>query len=84
MELLPPLKRLATLLLSNNRITKVDPNFAETCPHLETVILTNNKISDFTEIDNLATCKSLVRLSLMGNIVTHDPNYRIYVIHKIP
>lgn len=47
LENLPNLIRLETLLLSNNRIAKVDPSFAEMCPKLESLILTNNKISNF-------------------------------------
>ena len=47
LENLPQLLRLATLLLSNNRIAKVDPTFGEMCPKLESLILTNNKISNF-------------------------------------
>ena len=84
LEGLPQLLRLANLLLANNRITKVDPNYAEMCPQLENLILTNNKISSFTEINNIATCKTLLRLSLVGNLVTNLPNYRMYVIYKIP
>jgi U2 small nuclear ribonucleoprotein A' len=72
------------LLLSNNRISKVDSTFAEMAPKLESIILTNNKITNFSEIDNLATCKSLLRLSLVGNLVTNLPNYRMYVVFKIP
>lgn len=47
LEGLPQLLRLTTLLLANNRITKVETNFAEMCPKLESLILTNNKISSF-------------------------------------
>lgn len=75
-----------TLLLSNNRIAKIDPTYGEMCPKLESLILTNNKISNFQEIDNIAIgCKgTLLRLSLVGNLVTNLPNYRMYVIHKMP
>ncbi|TNV76113.1 hypothetical protein FGO68_gene11414 [Halteria grandinella] len=84
-EALPQLLRLRTLILTNNRITRVDSNFAESCPGLESLLLTNNKISKFEEIDKIAqTCKSLLRLSLMGNLVNQLPNYRLYVIHSIP
>jgi U2 small nuclear ribonucleoprotein A' len=56
---LPQLLRLKTILLASNRITKVDATFADMCPQLESLILTNNKISNFAEINNIATCKSL-------------------------
>lgn len=85
LETLPQLLRLHTLLLSNNRITRVDEGFAQMCPQLESLILTNNKISKFEEINKIsATCKSLLRLSLVGNIVNQLPNYRLYVIFKMP
>ena len=56
------------------------------CPHLESLILTNNKITKLEEITKLAqTCgKSLLRLSLVGNLVSQLPNYRQYTIYKLP
>ena len=54
------------------------------CEKLESIILTNNKIAKFEEINNIASCKTVVRLSLLGNIVTNLPNYRHYVIYKMP
>ena len=44
----------------------------------------NNKISELPELDKLANCKKLERLVLTNNIVTEMPNYRLYVIHKLP
>ena len=41
---LPPLKRLKTLLLPNNRISRIEKNFAESTPRLENLVLTNNKV----------------------------------------
>ncbi len=81
---MPKLNRIRTLLLINNRINKVEKDFAMNCPYLENIILTNNKVSSLTEIDNLATCKSLVRLSLVDNLVTKIKYYRLYVIYKLP
>lgn len=81
---LPKLNRIRTLLLINNRINKVEKDFAINSPYLENIILTNNKVSSVTEIDNLSTCKSLVRLSLVDNLVTKIKYYRLYVIYKLP
>lgn len=100
-ESLPKLNRLRTLLLINNRISKIEPDFALNCPYLENLILTNNKvsflltiikISNITEIDNIATCKSIVRFSLIDNLVSKVrflfkfkmKYYRLYVIFKLP
>jgi U2 small nuclear ribonucleoprotein A' len=56
---------------------------------LENLILTNNKVKnkqlkDLAQIDNLSHCKVLKRLSLLNNFVTSLPNYRLYIIFKIP
>ena len=84
LEVLPPLLRLRTLLLGNNRVSKVEDGWTEMCPGLENLVLTNNRLSRFEEIEKLAFCKSLVRLTLIGNIVTNLPNYRLFVVFKMP
>ena len=71
-------------MLSNNRISKVEKDFAINCPFLTNLVLINNKISDFEQIDNIATCQSLEKLYLLDNVVTKLKNYRLYVIFKIP
>ena len=81
---LPQLKRLKTLMLINNRISRIENDFAINCPFLTNLVLTNNKISDFQQIDNIASCKSLQKLYLVDNVVTKMKNYRLYVIYKIP
>ena len=83
-NILPQLKRLKTLMLINNRIYKIEKDFAINCPFLTNLVLTNNKISDFEQIDNIASCKSLEKLYLLDNVVTKLKNYRLYVIYKIP
>lgn len=81
---LPKLNRLRSLVLINNRINKIEPNFSINCPYFENLILTNNKISNITELDNIASCKTLIRLSLVDNLVTKIKYYRQYVIFKMP
>ena len=71
-------------MLINNRISKIENDFAINCPFLTNLVLTNNKISDFKQIDNIASCKSLEKLYLVDNVVTKMKNYRLYVIYKIP
>ena len=80
----PKLIRLRSILLINNRINKIEPNFAMNCPYFENLILSNNKISNISEIDNIASCKTLIRLSLLDNLVTKIKYYRQYVIYKMP
>ena len=81
---LPQLKRLKTLILINNRISKIEKDFAINCPFFTNLVLTNNKISDFGQIDNISSCKSLQKLYLVDNVVTKIKNYRLYTIYKIP
>ena len=84
LEELPKLTRLETLLLANNKVTAIDPDFAEMCPKLDSIMLTNNRLCRLEDVDILATCKTLTRLSLLGNLVCNLPNYRLYTVHKIP
>ena len=71
-------------MLANNKVAAVEPNFAEVCPKLDSVILTNNRLSKFEDIDNLSSCQTLQRLCLIGNLVCNLQDYRLYTIHKIP
>ena len=77
--------RLESLMLANNKIARVEPNFAEMCPKLTDLILSFNRIAKFSEIDQIGeSCTGLQRLSLIGNQVENLPNYRAYVIYKCP
>ncbi|KAE9618626.1 putative leucine-rich repeat domain, L domain-containing protein [Lupinus albus] len=80
---LPYLNRLGTLIINNNRITRINPNIAQFLPKLHTLILTNNRIVNLVEIDPLVSLPNLHILSLLDNNVTKKPNYRLYVIHRL-
>lgn len=47
----PTLKRLKTLFINNNRIAKIAPNLHQFLPNLEELILTNNNIQEFADLD---------------------------------
>lgn len=83
LENFPHLNRLGTLLLNNNRITRINPNLGEFLPKLHSLVLTNNRLVNLVEIDPLASLPKLQYLSLMDNNITKKPNYRLYVIHKL-
>lgn len=83
LENFPYLSRLGTLLLNNNRITRISPNLGEFLPKLHTLVLTNNRLTNLVEIDPLASLPKLQFLSLLDNSITKKPNYRLYVIHKL-
>lgn len=83
LENFPYLNRLGTILLNNNRITRINPNIGEFLPKLHTLILTSNRLTNLVEIDPLASLPKLQFLSLLENNITKRPNYRLYVIHKL-
>ena len=62
-------RRLRTLNLSNNRISKII-DVSESLPALENLILMNNRLADFSEMYSLRNCKKLKRLILHGNLIT--------------
>ncbi|KAL8456898.1 hypothetical protein ACS0TY_034942 [Phlomoides rotata] len=83
LENFPNLNRLGTLLLNNNRITRISTNLGEFLPKLHTLVLTNNRLTNLVEIDPLVSLPKLQFLSLLDNNITKKPNYRLYVIHKL-
>lgn len=83
LENFPYLNRLGTLLINNNRITRINPNIGEFLPKLHTLVLTNNRLVNLVELDPLASLPKLQFLSLLDNNITKKPNYRLYVIHKL-
>ncbi|MCO5554753.1 hypothetical protein L7F22_008287 [Adiantum nelumboides] len=84
LEGFPYLKRLTTLLVSNNRIARINPNIGGFLPKLHTLVLTNNRLVNLGDLDPLAALANLQALSLLDNIVTKKTHYRLYVIHKLP
>uniref|UniRef100_A0ACD5XAH3 Uncharacterized protein n=1 Tax=Avena sativa TaxID=4498 RepID=A0ACD5XAH3_AVESA len=83
LENFPFMNRLGTLLINNNRITRINPNLGEFLPKMHTLVLTNNRLTMLAEIDPLASLPKLQYLSLLDNTVTKQPDYRLYVIHKL-
>ncbi|KAM2018634.1 hypothetical protein ACFX1T_021548 [Malus domestica] len=83
LENMPYLNRLGTLIINNNRITRINPNIGEFLPKLHTLVLTNNRLVNLVEIDPLASLPKLQYLSLLDNNITKKPNYRLYLIHKL-
>lgn len=80
----PLMQRLRNLIICNNRISVIDPQVAKALPNLESLVLTNNYFRELEELEPLRYFKNLKRLSLLDNLVTKKPNYRLYVIHLLP
>ena len=83
-EDLPLLKRLSTIIINNNLVTKCADNLPETCPNLKSIILTNNNIRTFKDISPLTKCLKLEHMSLVQNPITELENYRLICIKLFP
>lgn len=80
----PMLGRLSSLLLNNNRISRIADHLEENLPKLETLILTNNNIQEICDLETLFSIQTLRYLSLVKNPVVTRKNYREYVVFKMP
>lgn len=83
-ENFPVLQRLRKLMISNNHVNRISEKLSKELPNLTTLILTNNRITNLSVIDALDSNKNLIVLSLLDNPVCRRPNYRLYVIAKVP
>lgn len=72
----PRLPRLGTLLLSNNRVSRIGQNLDDFVPNLSTLMLSNNALRNLADLDALATLPKLTHLSCLDNDVTKKPLYR--------
>ncbi|KJA26114.1 hypothetical protein HYPSUDRAFT_84910 [Hypholoma sublateritium FD-334 SS-4] len=81
---LPLLKRLHTLLLANNRIQNISPSIHLSVPNLQTLVLTNNLVTELGDLEPLKELRHLKYISLMGNPVTEKKWYREWLAFRIP
>lgn len=80
----PQMKRLRSLLCNNNKVSRVDPNLGDSIPALESLILTNNRVTALGDLLVLVSLSELRNLSLIGNPVSKHPKYRMFVINLLP
>ncbi|KAK0473277.1 leucine-rich repeat-domain-containing protein [Armillaria novae-zelandiae] len=80
----PLLKRLHTLLMSNNRVAAISPSIHLSIPHLTTLVLTNNNVAELGDLEPLKELKNLKYLSLLGNPVREKKWYREWLAWRIP
>jgi len=80
----PILKRLTTILLNNNKLSVLSSGLGSKIGNLDTLVLTNNKIANLGDLDPLGEFKKLRTLTLLKNPVVRHPQYRLYLIHKLP
>ncbi|KAK0075990.1 hypothetical protein PV325_006053 [Microctonus aethiopoides] len=80
----PYLKRIKTLFFNNNRIVRLSEGLEHCIPNLETLMLTGNMIQELGDLDPLIPLKNLTNLCLLQNPVSAKPQYRQYVIYRLP
>lgn len=80
----PLLQQLKTLQLANNLISRIDARIGFSLPALHSLNLTNNSISELSELAHLAKCSRLDFLCLMGTPASREKHYREFVIWKLP
>ncbi|TGZ47680.1 hypothetical protein CRM22_011031 [Opisthorchis felineus] len=80
----PLLRRLKSLILTNNKIVRLAEDLGQQIPNINTLILTGNAFSELKELEPLSTCDKLSFLSLVHCPVTMRANYRLFVISRLP
>jgi len=79
----PLMKRVTTLLCSNNHISKVSSNIGRNLPALQCLVLSNNRIGHLYELRALAKCAALEHVALLDNPVCMHPHYRLFLVFHL-
>jgi len=79
----PMMLKLEGLLFADNRICRVARGLGKYLPKLESLVLTNNKFSKLNDLRPLSEFP-LTFLCLLGNPVSKLPDYRLFVIYRLP
>eukprot|EP01049_Picozoa_sp_SAG25_P000932 SAG25_NODE_35_length_20155_cov_35.583815_4_plen_252_part_00 len=80
----PMLKRLQTIMASNNAISRIGSGLTTSIGAVHTLILSNNRLTNLGDLVNLAELPQLATLSLLKNPVTRKEHYRAFVINLLP
>lgn len=80
----PFLPKLKTLYMANNHISRIAENLEQYIPNLDTLMLNNNSLQEFSDIDPLGTLTKLTHISFDRNPIAMKKDYRLYVIHILP
>lgn len=79
----PKMPSLKTLLMSNNRISKIEKDLHLYLPGLSSLILNNNALTELGDLDPIGYLK-LEIFSCIDNVVANKQYYRFYIIHRYP
>lgn len=77
----PLLRNLQTIIINNNRISRIGDTLAKTCPGITELVLTNNNITDFRELHKLKQFAGLTHISLVKNPISAKQHYRDFLIY---
>jgi hypothetical protein len=85
----PVLRRLRTLLVSNNRIAAIGGGpggapLSSALPNLEALVAAHNRLGTLADLAPLTGLTRLTLLSLVGNPVTRAGHYRAFLIASLP
>ncbi|KAG5885836.1 hypothetical protein JTB14_032031 [Gonioctena quinquepunctata] len=75
--------KLGWIDLSYNHITEIDPCILK-FPSLKIIYLHGNCISELDQVNKLKPLVQLRSITLHGNPIANNPNYRRYVISALP
>lgn len=81
-DIISKLQNAETISLSLNKITSLEP--FSYCKNLQNLYLRQNCITDLREVDYLCSLPKLTYLMLRDNPISSLPNYRSYIINKLP
>ncbi|KAJ1552450.1 U2 small nuclear ribonucleoprotein A' [Cladochytrium tenue] len=81
---LPPMMRLRHLLVSNNRVRRIDPAFGSRAPNLESLVLAGNALAELADLEPLAGLRRLTHLCLVDNPVAKKRHYRLALLKICP
>lgn len=80
---LAPSEQVLWIDLSFNKLRSLD-ELVQAYPNLRVLYLHGNKIEHLSQLDKLSNLKELRNLTLHGNPVVDEPNYRFFLLSRLP
>jgi Leucine-rich repeat (LRR) protein len=80
---LAPSEEVLWIDLSFNKLKSLD-ELVESYPNLRVLYLHGNKIEHLSQLDSLSHLKELRNLTIHGNPVVDEPNYRFFILSRLP
>lgn len=80
---LAPSEQVLWIDLSFNKLNSLD-EVVQSYPNLRVLYLHGNAIENLSKLDKLSNLKELRNLTLHGNPVADDPNYKFFILSRLP